>query len=86
VAAAARNRSQAVIVGTKRVKALRVAHIDPDKLYSVDEAAAIASTSRRTLLRELSRGRVPVVMLGGRKIQGAELARWLMRLEKPCKT
>jgi excisionase family DNA binding protein len=53
---------------------MRTSHIDPDKLYSVDEAAAIASTSRRTLLRALSRGRVAVVMIGGRKIQRAELA------------
>jgi hypothetical protein len=59
---------------SRTVRFMRTSHIDPDKLYSVDEAAAIASTSRRTLLRALSRGRVAVVMIGGRKIQRAELA------------
>ena len=77
----------------RRVKAIRTAHIDPDKLYSPAAAATLMGLSRQSVIRVIEERAVPVVVLDrpetlhkGRyrtiRIQGAEIIRLLNGLEK----
>ncbi len=77
-----------------RVKAMRTAHVDPDKLYSPAEAAAILGVSRQTVVRELKSRRTPVLVIERPetlhkksfrtiRIQGAVLIQMLNGMEKP---
>ena len=71
---------------------MRTGHIDPDKLYSPAAAAAIMGVSRQTLLREIKRLRIPVLVIDRPetlkkgayrtiRIQGAVLIQMLNGLE-----
>lgn len=39
--------------------------LPPAPLYTIDEAAQIANVGRRTLLRRIAEGALPVIRLGG---------------------
>ena len=75
------------------IKAAKTTHIDPAKMYTMPEAAAILSLSRQTILREIKRRHIPVQVVdrpetmskkGYRtiRIQGVALASLMNALEK----